>query len=223
MPLPRLASTLQFAIRLIFCGSLAISCWGQDVPSAPTPQTSAAAQTERVGTLNYTKPVSHFPNPIAPYQSRHVPPPNLSNTGRIDQFLHDGKLYLSLKDAIALALENNLDIAIARYTLNIADTDILRQVGSRYPRHARRFGAQHTGRWRGGHRSTVGRGHRRHQPGSGRSRRRHQWIGQFDAWLWTADWQLRSDSYRHASGRPLQSSIKQFILCAVVDAKYRHG
>jgi outer membrane protein len=126
MPLPRLASTLQLAIRLIFCGSLAISCWGQDVPSAPTPQTSAAAETQRVGTLNYTKPVSHFPNPIAPYRPRHLPPPNLSNTGRIDQFLHDGKLYLSLDDAIALALENNLDIAIARYTLNIADTDILR-------------------------------------------------------------------------------------------------
>jgi len=50
----------------------------------------------------------------------------LSNTGRIDQFLRDGKLYLALDDAIALALENNLDIAIARYTLNIADTDILR-------------------------------------------------------------------------------------------------
>ena len=125
MPLPRLASTLQLAPRLIFCGSLAISCWGQDVPSAPTPQTSAA-ETQRVGTLNYTKPVSHFPNPIAPYRPRHLPPPNLSNTGRIDQFLHDGKLYLSLDDAIALALENNLDIAIARYTLNIADTDILR-------------------------------------------------------------------------------------------------
>ncbi len=126
MLLPRLASTLQLATRLIFCGSLAFSCWGQDVPSAPTPQTSAAAETQRVGTLNYTKPVSHFPNPIAPYQSRHLPPPNLSNTGRIDQFLHEGKLYLSLDDAIALALENNLDIAIARYTLNIADTDILR-------------------------------------------------------------------------------------------------
>src|SRR6267143_767923 len=126
MPLPRLASTLQLATRLIFCGSLAISCWGQDVPSAPTPQTSAAAETQRVGTLNSTRPVSHFPDPIAPYRPRHLPPPNLSNTGRIDQFLHDGKLYLALDDAIALALENNLDIAIARYTLNIADTDILR-------------------------------------------------------------------------------------------------
>jgi outer membrane protein TolC len=57
---------------------------------------------------------------------RHLAPPNLANTARIDSLLHDGKLYLSLNDAIALALENNLDIAIARYTLNIADTDILR-------------------------------------------------------------------------------------------------
>jgi outer membrane protein TolC len=40
--------------------------------------------------------------------------------------IHDGKLFLSLKDAIRLALENNLDIAIARYNLPIADTDILR-------------------------------------------------------------------------------------------------
>jgi outer membrane protein TolC len=53
-------------------------------------------------------------------------PPNLANTARIDQLMHDGKLYLSLNDAIALALENNLDIAIARYNLNIADTDELR-------------------------------------------------------------------------------------------------
>jgi len=76
--------------------------------------------------LNYTKPASHFPNPIAPYRPRHLAPPNLANTARIDALMHDGKLYLSLNDAIALALENNLDIAIARYTLNIADTDILR-------------------------------------------------------------------------------------------------
>ena len=76
--------------------------------------------------LNYAKPVSHFPNPIGPYTPRHVAAPNLANTARIDQLMHDGKLYLSLNDAIALALENNLDIAIARYNLNIADTDVLR-------------------------------------------------------------------------------------------------
>jgi outer membrane protein TolC len=60
------------------------------------------------------------------YVGKTVPPPVLSNTPRIDQMVRDGVLYLSLNDAIALALENNLDIAIARYNLNIADTDILR-------------------------------------------------------------------------------------------------
>jgi len=55
-----------------------------------------------------------------------VEPPNLANTPRIDQLMHDGKLYISMNDAVALALENNLDIAIARYNLNIADTDIWR-------------------------------------------------------------------------------------------------
>ncbi len=45
---------------------------------------------------------------------------------RLDDLVKDGKIYLSLSDAIALALENNYDIAIARYNLDIADTDILR-------------------------------------------------------------------------------------------------
>ena len=40
--------------------------------------------------------------------------------------LHDGKIYLSLSDAVMLALENNYDVAIARINLDIADTDILR-------------------------------------------------------------------------------------------------
>ncbi len=57
---------------------------------------------------------------------RHLPPPNLANTPRIEQLMHDGKLYISMNDAVALALENNLDIAISRYNLNIADTDIWR-------------------------------------------------------------------------------------------------
>jgi outer membrane protein TolC len=44
----------------------------------------------------------------------------------MDQLVRDGKIYLSMSDAISLALENNLDLAIARYNLPIADTDILR-------------------------------------------------------------------------------------------------
>ena len=56
----------------------------------------------------------------------HVPEPVLTNSPRLDRMIRDGKLYLSLKDAIDLALENNLDLAIARYNLPIADTDLLR-------------------------------------------------------------------------------------------------
>jgi outer membrane protein len=75
---------------------------------------------------DYTKPKSHIFNLIAPYTPREVPPPNFSNSPRIDQVIRDGKIYLSISDAIALSLENNLDIAIARFNLPIADTDILR-------------------------------------------------------------------------------------------------
>lgn len=116
----------RLAIRLAAAASLftmlSLVCHAQEAPAAPSPQPSE----KPLPILNYSQPVSHFPNPIGPYTSRHVAPPNLSNTSRIDGLMHDGKLYLSLNDAIALALENNLDIAIARYNLNIADTDVLR-------------------------------------------------------------------------------------------------
>jgi outer membrane protein len=76
--------------------------------------------------IDYSRPNSHFPNPIAPYIPHQVAAPVFSNTPRIQGLVKDGKIYLSLSDAIALALENNLDLAIARYNLSIADTDILR-------------------------------------------------------------------------------------------------
>jgi outer membrane protein TolC len=110
---------------------LTMGCWAQEPPSAPAPQNTV--NTRPVPALNFTKPVSHFPNPIGPYKSREVAPPKLSNTPRIDSLMRDGKIYLSLNDAIALALENNLDIAIARYNLNIADTDVLRSKAGGLP------------------------------------------------------------------------------------------
>src|SRR5579872_2268413 len=75
---------------------------------------------------DYAKPAGHFPNPLRPYVARDVPPPRFGNTTRIEDVLKDGKLRLSLSDAVALALENNLDLAIARFNLSIADTDLLR-------------------------------------------------------------------------------------------------
>ena len=91
-------------------------------PSAPQPQSSAHEFILK----DYSKGHKAFPNVIAPYRAEHVEPPTLTNTPRIDELLHDGKIMLSMNDAVALALENNLDIAISRYNLNIADTDILR-------------------------------------------------------------------------------------------------
>src|SRR5438105_12030364 len=117
-----LASTVAFA---------------QDATNTPS-NTSSSAQgadqkaaapqraTQRSKKVDYSKPVSHFPWIVTPYMPRHVPEPMIANTPRIDQVMQEGKIMLSLDDAIALALENNLDLAIARYNLDIADTDILR-------------------------------------------------------------------------------------------------
>ena len=83
---------------------------------------TAAAQTN--GTISFDMPKSH--NPVSAYLPTDVPEPQLTNSPLLTQLIRDGKLYLSLKDAIRLALENNLDLAIARYNLPIANTDILR-------------------------------------------------------------------------------------------------
>ena len=124
MPFARLVSIRLTAVAGVIA-LLTAAGLSQDVPAAPQPQTQSAP-TQSLPAMTFTKPASHFPNPVAPYEARHLVAPNLANTARIDQYMHEGKLYLSLNDAVALALENNLDLAIARYNLNIADTDVLR-------------------------------------------------------------------------------------------------
>src|ERR1700681_3843015 len=126
-------TAFQRAAALFLAAAMVPAGWAQDassVPSAPSAQMPAQqavpSKSQPFDVKEYSKPRSPFPNPLAPYTARRVAPPNLANTPRIDQLLHDGKLYISMNDAVALALENNLDIAIARYNLNIADTDIWR-------------------------------------------------------------------------------------------------
>jgi len=118
----------RFLTALALAVALSATGWAQAAPDAPQPQPTQppAGAGQQFQSLDYSKARSHFPNPIAPYTVRHVAPVNLSNTPRIQQLMHDGKLMLSMNDAVALALENNLDLVIARYTLNIADTDVLR-------------------------------------------------------------------------------------------------
>src|SRR5437899_7898093 len=86
------------------------------VTTTPSGQTNTSAR--------FDMPKSH--NPLSAYLADHVAQPDLTNSPLLTQLIRDGKLYLSLNDAIRLALENNLDLAIARYNLPIANTDILR-------------------------------------------------------------------------------------------------
>jgi outer membrane protein TolC len=96
-------------------------------PSAASALPAAPGSNKRDFVLtDYSKSKRAFPNVLAPYTPRQVPEPDLKNSPRIEQLMRDGKIYLSMDDAVALALENNLDIGIARYNLGIADTDILR-------------------------------------------------------------------------------------------------
>jgi outer membrane protein TolC len=123
-------SALRQASALLLAAVMVPSGWAQESSSAPNApsqaQKAVSSSSQPFDLKEYSQPRSHFANPLAPYTPRKVAPPNLANTARVDQLMRDGKLYLSMNDAVALALENNLDIAIARYNLNIADTDIWR-------------------------------------------------------------------------------------------------
>ena len=92
------------------------------LPQAPAPQHNAHLYSDQ----DYSRGKRQFPNPFVVYTVREVAPLNVTNSPRIDQLMKDGNMYLSLNDAVAMALENNLDIGIQRYNLSIADTDILR-------------------------------------------------------------------------------------------------
>ena len=134
MSLSALNSACRLVAAMMLAGVLAVSGWAQDSAQSTPPASSAtpqstpvqAPQPQQFHLENFDKPQGYFPNPIAPYKPRYLPPPNLNNTPRIEQLMQNGKLMLSIDDAVALALENNLDIGIARYNLNIADTDVLR-------------------------------------------------------------------------------------------------
>ena len=60
------------------------------------------------------------------YKVQDVEPINLRSSSRLDSLVRAGRLYLSLQDAISLALENNLDIEVQRYGPRLAETELMR-------------------------------------------------------------------------------------------------
>src|SRR5271156_3994294 len=94
-------------------------------PNAPQPQAPAIPVSLGLSKHDYSYGPRAFPPPLAPYRPAGIEPPDLANSPRIDQMTHDGKLQLTLQDAVELSLENSLDILIQRYTPWLAGTDIL--------------------------------------------------------------------------------------------------
>jgi outer membrane protein TolC len=111
---------------------MALFIWGL------IPRAFLFAQAEKKEPLqidSYKKSSSGFlPGIFNIFHERSVPRLVLENSAKIDTLIHDGKLDLTLSDALALALENNLDIAVQRYIPEFSQTDLLRTQAGQAPR-----------------------------------------------------------------------------------------
>ena len=132
---PSLANTARtFAVL----SSLVVlpAALAQTTPSAPAPAQkpsktlSEQIRQEENPPLIQRQPfhigLPHSRNPFFRYLPSPMPPLDMSNSPLLYRLMRSGTLYLSLQDAIALAIENNLDIANFRYNFPVANTDILR-------------------------------------------------------------------------------------------------
>jgi outer membrane protein TolC len=105
----------------------------QQTGAPPAPTTAPSPTNAPNGLIDlhptsrdFRVPRGYWKNPFAPYTPTTVDPAITMNSPRLENLAKGGKIYLSLSDAVILALENNYDVAIQRYNLDIADTDILR-------------------------------------------------------------------------------------------------
>jgi outer membrane protein len=117
VPLPAMAQQAQPA-------ATAATPPAPGLPPAPVP--NYTQPFTRPSDQDFTRPHKVFPNFLKTWEPITVDAPVTSNSQRLDALVHNGKIYLSLADAIVLGLENNYDIAIQRYNLDIADTELLR-------------------------------------------------------------------------------------------------
>src|SRR5689334_10037713 len=102
----------------IFVG-LALFCMALAQAHAQAPQGNALLR-------DYSKGPSWFGNFTAPYRQQAISPISLENSPRLRDLIHDGKLQISMADALALAIENNLDISVERQVVPMSQTDVLR-------------------------------------------------------------------------------------------------
>jgi outer membrane protein len=106
----------------------------QNPPPNPAPTPPATSQGSSIAPVsslglakyNFTNGPRAFPDLLKPYQQIHIDEPVIINSPRLQQLIHDGKLEITLQDAVELALENSMDIAVQRYYPWIADASILK-------------------------------------------------------------------------------------------------
>lgn len=116
------------AVACLLLSTLPPTAAAQQQPaSAPSPANAPGTLIDLHPTSrDFRVPRGYWKNPFAPYTPTTVEPAVTVNSPRLEDLAKGGKIYLSLSDAIVLALENNYDIAIQRFNIDIADTDILR-------------------------------------------------------------------------------------------------
>ena len=99
-------------------------------PAAPAPQITQAQASNVRATRDDAQGLSYdFLGFFGPYRRPSVPQLFAGDQSRLTRLIRNEKLYLSLEDALALALENNLDIEAERYDISLARTDLTRASG----------------------------------------------------------------------------------------------
>jgi outer membrane protein TolC len=99
-------------------------------PEAPAPQLTRDEAVDTSPTRSAPKGLRpEFLGFLGPYRRATVPQLFPGTGQRLESLVRDGKLYLTLHDAIALAIENNLDVEVERYNIVLADTDLVRAKG----------------------------------------------------------------------------------------------
>jgi outer membrane protein len=106
----------------------------QNPPSNPVPTATAQEQSSTIAPVSslglakydFSNGPKVFPDFLNIYHPIQIGEPEVTNSARLDQLIHDNKLELSLQDAVELALENSMDITVERYAPWLADTSILK-------------------------------------------------------------------------------------------------
>ena len=161
---------------------------------------------------------------MRPYFAPQVPPIRLNNSARLSDLIRAGNLYLTAQDAIALALENNIDLEVARYNPPIAAWNLdavpsrRRFAGRAQRRVASRFGRQRPGR-RG---QPGGGGRRRRGRGGGGGSGGNATISQIGPIAQTLDPSIQESSVFSHTTTP-EPNATQSITSVLVDTTHVHN